>query len=228
MRKNPKISIIIPTKNEAEGLAKIIRSVKRYASEIIVVDGHSKDNTKQIAKEENTSYFLDKGGGKGDGVRLGIKKANGDILIIFDADGSHEAKDISKLIKPIIEDRADMVITSKITGGSFDKRLDFTGVLRSMGSDFLCFMLNHKFKTNFTDILYSFRAIKASQAKKLSLKSHDFCIEHEMLAKALKKKYRVIEIPSREKKRAWGKSKLKTFEGIKFIFDLFRILYIEK
>ena len=111
-----KISIVIPTKNEAEGLAKIIRSVKRYASEIIVVDGHSNDNTKEIAGKEGTKFTLDHGIGRGDAVRLGIKKAKGEIIVLFDADGSHDAKDIPSLVMPILNKKAELVISSRRTG----------------------------------------------------------------------------------------------------------------
>lgn len=220
-----KVSIVIPTKNEAFGLRKIIRSVKPYAKEIIVVDGHSIDQTQGIAKSEGAVYILDNGVGRGDAVRLGIKKATGEIIVFFDADGSHEAKDIPKIIKPVLENKADVVIGSRRTGGSFDLNMNFTGILRSGGSDFLVYLVNKRFNTKLSDILYSFRAIKTSTAKELDLRSNGFEVEQEMVVKSLKKGIALMELPSREKARAWGYSKLKTITGIKLAFNLVRQLY---
>ncbi len=221
-----KVTIVIPTKDEGEGISKILRSVRPYANEIIVVDGHSKDNTKKIALKEGAKFILDNGLGRGDGVRLGIKAAKGEVVVLFDADGSHEAKDIPKFILPILQKMSDLVIGSRRTGGSFDINMNFTGIIRSAGSDFLVSLVNHKFKTNLSDILYSFRAIRKSAAEKINIISNDFCVEQEMVVKCLKKGFKILEIPSREKARAWGKSKLHTLTGIKFFFMLLKDLYL--
>src|SRR4051812_11735543 len=85
-----KVSILIPAKNEGEGLRKIIRSVKPYGFEIIVVDGHSTDNSREITENEGATFILDHGRGRGDGVRMGLRKAKGPIILMFDADGSHK------------------------------------------------------------------------------------------------------------------------------------------
>ncbi len=220
-----KVTIIIPTKNEAEGLRQIIQSVRKYADEIIVVDGHSKDATKKIAQQEKVVYLLDHGVGRGDAVRMAIKRAHNELIVFFDADGSHEAKDIPDVIKPLMQNKADMVICSRRTGGSFDMDMNFTGLIRSVGSDILVAIVNHAYKTKLTDILYSFRAVKKSTALSLGLTANDFCIEQEMVVMCLKKGFRLLEIPSREKARAWGVSKLNTLTGIKFIFHLFGKIY---
>lgn len=222
--KNPKISIIIPTKNEAEGLLSVISSVKKYASEIIVVDGHSQDGTREICKKTNVGFFTDHGLGKGDGIKLGIKKAKGDIVVIFDGDGSPNAKDIPVLIKTLVKNKADIVITSRRTGGSFDFNLNLEGMVRTAGSDFMAYLVNRRFGTNFSDVLYNFRAFKKSSLKKINVKANGFDIEQEMLVEALTKGLKVIEIPSRENKRAWGKSKLSTFEGIGLLYRLIKQL----
>ena len=221
-----KVSIVIACKNEGEGILKILGSVEKYSDDIIVVDGHSNDGTEEVVKKLGARFFLDNGKGRGDALKIGIKKAKNDVIVFFDADGSHEASDIPNLIKPILDGKADLVIGSRRTGGSFDVNVDWTGIVRSAGSDFLVAMVNHKFKTNLTDILYSFRAVKNSTAKKLKFKSDDFGLEQEMVVLCLKKRYKVLEIPSREKARAWGKSKLKTITGVKFIFSLLKLLYI--
>lgn len=219
------VSIIIPSKGEGAGMQRILDSVKGYGEEIIVVDGNSQDGTKEIVESNGATYLLDHGLGRGDAVRIGIEAAKGDILLFFDADGSHEASDIPALLAPLQEDKADMVISSRRLGGSYDLDMSFTGIIRSAGSDFLAVLVNQRFKTNYSDILYSFRAMKKTTAVGLDLKANDFCIEQEMVAKCLKKGFRLMEIPSREKARGWGKSKLQTIMGIKFIFVLLKELY---
>ena len=220
-----KVSIIIACKNEGEGIKKVLESVRKYSNDIIVVDGHSEDGTREIVKKFGARFFLDNEKGRGDALKISIKKAKNDIALFFDADGSHDEKDIPNFVRPILEKKADLVIGSRRTGGSSDIVVNLTGIVRSAGCDFLVAMVNHKFKTNLTDILYSFRAIKAPTAKRLRFESNDFGIEQEMVVQCLKNNLKVVEIPSREKARGWGKSKLKTLTGIKFIFSLVNQLY---
>ncbi|HBB76907.1 MAG: hypothetical protein A3J18_02485 [Candidatus Levybacteria bacterium RIFCSPLOWO2_02_FULL_40_18] len=220
-----KVSIIIACKNEGEGIKKVLESVRKYSSDIIVVDGHSGDGTEEMVRGFGARFFLDNKKGRGDALKIGIKKAKKDVVLFFDADGSHDEKDIPNFVRPILEKRADLVIGSRRTGGSADIIVNLTGIVRSAGCDFLVAMVNHKFKTNLTDILYSFRAIRASTVKKIALHSDDFGIEQEMVVSCLKLGYVVKEIPSREKARGWGKSKLRTITGIKFIFSLVNQLY---
>ena len=221
-----KVTIVIPTKNEGKGLKKVIRAVKAYAKEIIIVDGHSTDDTREICKKTKVTYLLDNGKGKGEAIRIGATKAKTPIVIFMDADGSPDEKDIPKLIQPIIEKKADMVVSSRRTGGSYDFEITFGGILRTMGSDFLALLVNRKFGTNFSDILYCFRAIKTSVFRQLDSKANGFDFEQEVLIKAIRKKRKIIEIPSRERARAWGESKLKTISGIILLYDLLRELYL--
>jgi len=220
-----KISAVIPAKNEGEGIKKVIRSLRKYCSEIILIDGHSRDNTKDIALNEGAKFFLDNRKGRGEAVRLGIEKAEGEIIVIVDADGSPNYKDIPKLVNLISQKKADMVICSRRTGGSFDFAINADGILRTAGSDLLTYLVNKKFNTNFSDILYSFRAFKKSSVKDLMLTANEFDLEQEMIVKAIKKDRIIVEIPSREYARAWGKSKLRTIAGIKLLLSLILQLY---
>lgn len=223
MNKFP-VSVIIPAKNEAKGLESVINCVKKYSNDVIVVDGHSNDGSRQIAKKCGARFFLDHFKGKGDAVRLGLKKTKSPIIIIFDSDGSPTAIDIPKLVKEI-EKGADMVITSRRTGGSFDFEITLNGIMRTFGSDFMAYLVNRKFGTNFSDVLYNLRAIRKDVADKLNISANGFDIEQEMLVLALKDNYKVVEIPSRENARKWGKSKLHTIMGISLLYKLVKILY---
>lgn len=216
------ISVIIPAKDEGEGIKQMIEWVTPYADEIIVVDGHSKDNTQQIAAQLGAKTILDNNKGKGDAYRVGINAAVGNIIVFIDADGSHEPNDIPKLTKPIIEGKADLVIGSRMLGGSDEFHGNYSNYIRMVGGGLITLIINLRFKTALTDCLNGFRAIKKDVASALDLKANQFDIECEMIIKCLKKGYKVTEVLSHEYARKWGKSKLPTFR--KAHLFLFRLL----
>ena len=118
MGENATLSLIITAKNESVTIRDIITTAKPYVDEVLVVDGHSTDDTREVSERLGARVVLDHGKGKGDGVRVGIKEATGDILVFIDADGSHDPHDIPKLTAPLLKDEYDMVIGSRMTGGS--------------------------------------------------------------------------------------------------------------
>lgn len=215
----------MPAKNEAEGMNGILKTLAPFASTIIVVDGHSTDRTMEIARMAGAVCISDHGIGRGKAVRLGLDLVKTEIAVVVDADGSTDVFDIPALIFPILQGRADMVIGSRRTGGSLDLRLDFDGLLRLFGSDLLTFLINFHFHTRLTDAIYSFRAVRTSILPSLRLRADGHAIEQEMVVSCLKKGYTVLEIPSREKARAWGVSKLDTLTGIKLLGALLVQLY---
>ncbi len=216
-----KISIVLPVKNEAIGLSGIIESLLPYGEEIIVVDGHSTDNTKEIViKYPQARFVLDNGRGKGDGIRVGIREAKNEIIVFIDADGSHDPADIPDLVKLILEGNSDMVIGSRAKGGSDEFKMNIENLIRQVGSNFATTIVNYRWKTDLTDIQNGFRALKTSVARDLNLNANDFDIEEEMVMKALRKKYIISEIKSHEYARQWGVSKLKTSKSWKFIYRI--------
>lgn len=220
-----KVTAVIPAKNEEEGIEKIIKNVSRFVDEVLVVDGHSKDKTRQIAKECGAKVVLDGGKGKGDGIRTGIRKAKGDIIVFIDADGSHNPKDIPKLIKPIKNGEADLVVASRAKGGSDEIKLDFEGLFRQIGSEIAAILVNFRWRANLTDIQNGFRAIRRETALGLNLKSNGFEIEEEMIMRCLKKRGRIKEVAGHEYQRKWGISKLSTIQAWRFILRLFKELF---
>lgn len=215
-----RISIIIPAKNEETTICKVIQEASSFADEILVVDGHSTDQTRRGAKKQGATVIFDNGKGKGDGIKKGIKAATGDVLVFIDADGSHDAKDIPKLITPIIEGKADMVIGSRLRGGSDKFHGTFDNIIRMFGGAFLTLVIRKGWKTEITDCLNGYRAIRRDVALSLALKRDDFVIEQEMVTKCLKMGYKVYEVPSHEYERKGGTSKLKTSQGWKFLWHL--------
>jgi len=219
-----KVTAVIPAKNEEEGIEKIIKNVSRFVDEVLVVDGHSKDKTRQIAKECGAKVVLDGGKGKGDGIRTGIRKAKGDIIVFIDADGSHNPKDIPKLIKPIKNGEADLVVASRAKGGSDEVRLDLDGLFRQIGSEIAAILVNFRWRANLTDIQNGFRAIRKKTALALKLESDGFEIEEEMIMKCLKRGVRIMEVAGHEYQRKWGVSKLPTIQAWRFLLRLFKEL----
>lgn len=225
MEPTVKITVVIPTKNEAAGIQGVVAGARAHTDDVIVVDGRSTDGTAELAREAGAEVFRDDGKGKGCGIRLGIEKAGGDILVFIDADGSHRPEDIPLLAQPIIDGKADMVVASRIMGGSEDLSFDFDGLIRQIGNLFATFLINWRHKSRLSDIQNGFRAIRKDVAQELNLSSNDFEIEEEMVIRCLKKKYRVLEVPSHEYARKWGVSKLPTRKGwgmfYKLIVELF-------
>ncbi len=215
-----KISVIIPAKNEADTIGKIIASCKQYADEVLVVDGHSKDGTREIAEKSGARVISDNGKSKGDAIKLGGCEAKGDILIFIDADGSHDPLDIPKLIEPIIKNEADMVVASRMLGGSDELHGTLDQLIRSTGSSLVAVLINYRFEADLTDIENGFRAIKKGVFCQLDLRRDDFVIEQEMVVNCLKKGFKIAEISSHEYKRKGGVSKLPTSQGWKFIWHV--------
>jgi glycosyltransferase involved in cell wall biosynthesis len=201
-----KVTVIIPTKNEERSIEKIISRCQKHADELLVVDGHSSDNTRKIAEELGVRAVLDNGKGKGDGLRVGIQEAKGDIIVFIDADGSHDPEDIPRLVKPIQEDKADLVVGSRGMGGSDELHGDVEKLLRMIGSDIILIGINKRWKVHLTDSQNGFRAIRTKVARQLKLKENITTIEQEMTMKCLKKGFRVDEVPTHEYKREFGES----------------------
>ncbi|MFB0526726.1 MAG: glycosyltransferase family 2 protein [bacterium] len=204
---NAKVSVVIPAKNEALTIRDIIKESKKHAFEVLVIDGNSQDATRKIAEEEGAKVFRDGGTGKGKAVRLGIEKAQGDIIVLIDADGSHDARDIPKLVAPIaLKDGIDMVIGSRGKGGSDELQGDIDKCIRLLGSIIINLLINLRWRQKLTDVHNGFRAIKASVAKSLNLKENIATIEQEMVMKSLKMGCKIGEIPSHEYERKHGTS----------------------
>lgn len=204
-----KMTLIIPAKNEGATIEDVLRSSRPLADDILVVDGHSTDNTREIALKMGARVASDHGKGKGDGVRVGIQEATGDILVFIDADGSHAPQDIPRLVQPIREGRADLVIGSRMTGGSDELHGDINRFIRMTGSHIILLLINYRWDIRLTDVQNGFRAISAQVARKLNLKENSHSIEQEMVMKCAKQGYRLAEVPSHEYERQHGTSTIK-------------------
>lgn len=221
---NKDISLIIAAYNEEDNIGIILDGIKRILSddiELIVIDDGSTDNTSEEASKHGAIvYKNDKNMGKGFSVREGIKKATGRIAVFIDCDLQDLPEDIPMLIDPIEKDNADFVIGSKFIG---TRRNGAISNLNYLGNKLATFFVNILFGVKLTDTQSGFKAIKLDKLQTLELTSDEYEIETEKLLKALKKGYRVIEVPVIRDKRNAGKSNFKRIRnGARVFHTIFK------
>lgn len=201
-----KISLVICNKNEERSLIKAVRDAAGYVDEIVIVDAHSGNLPPFLRHQKHIRVIEDNGKGKGAAIRIGMNSVTGDITVLMDADGSHYVPDIPKLVRPILEKKADLVLASRTKGGSDELNGSIDKTLRVIGSAIITQTINSRFHACITDSQNGFRAVLTSVARKLDLHEDIFTIEQETIMKALKGGYRVVEIPSHEHAREEGVS----------------------
>ena len=151
---------------------------------------------------------------------------SGDIIVFIDADGSHDPKDIPKLVAPIQRDEADHVSASRLIGGSSELHGGFDECFRLMGSSFITACINWRFKVRLSESQNGFRAIKTDIIKQLDLKENITTIEQEMIMKTLKKGFRMAEVPSHEYEREEGYSKISLGKvWFRYVYTLVKYLF---
>lgn len=191
-----KTSVVIPTRNEQGAIGRVLKEIpKNIVDEIIVIDGHSKDNTAKEAKEHLRigidKFFLQKKPGFGNALLEGFQKSKGDAIVILNGDGSQDPKDIPSLLSKI-KDGYDYVMATRYAKGG---RSDDDSIIRFIGNRTLTFLTNLVHKTSVSDSLYFFTAITRKGLKKINPKSpgFEFCIE--ILIMAHKAGLKFAEVP---------------------------------
>jgi glycosyltransferase involved in cell wall biosynthesis len=219
------ISIVIPALNEETTIGTIVEKCQKHGDEIIIIDGNSRDKTREIAAGLNAKVFLDNGRGKGSAIRQSLSLVTGDIIVFIDADGSHIPEDIPRLLQPIFEGRAELVIASRLIGGSSELHGGFDEFFRLAGGAFITTCINWRFKVRLSDSQNGFRAIKKEVARHIDLRENITTIEQEMVIKTLKKGYRVAEVPSHEHKRINGCPTIKLSKvWFRYVYTLVKYL----
>lgn len=222
MEDKGRIGIIIPTRNEAGTIGDVLDEARKITSNILVVDGHSTDGTPDIVRSRGVRLIVDEGRGKGAALKLGAAHTEGDIIVFADADGSHVISDIPGLVRPILDGESDLVVASRILGGSDELHGTFNKFIRNTGNNFLAVLINMKWKTELSDIENGFRAIRRDVFNRIGLSSDGFTVEQEMVIRCLKHRFRVVEVASHEYARKSGYSKLRTIQGFHFLLHFFK------
>lgn len=218
-----KISIIIPVYNEYKYLPTLLEKVKKtqYNKEIIIVDDCSTDGTWEWL-ENNCNYAKivrhEKNEGKGAAIRTGLNLAEGDIIIIQDADLEYDPENYPSLIEPIVEAKANVVYGSRnILKNEKYSKLYYFGVV------FLTQITNLLYNSRISDMETGYKVFKKNVIKNIKLKAKKFDFEPEITAKILRKGYKIYEVPItyKPRKREEGK-KLGIRDGIIALFTLLK------
>lgn len=206
----PMVSVIIPTLNEANNLPLVLPYLPmNWIDEVILVDGRSIDNTVGVAQQilPSIKVVMETRKGKGVAMRVGYEVALGDILIVLDADGSNDPREIPRFVTALLEG-ADFAKGSRFApgGGTTDMPR-----YRKLGNSFFVLMSNVLFDVNFTDLCYGYHAFWRTCLDSIKLDSvRGFEIDTAMYLQAARKRLRIVEIPSFEGYRFYGTGKLKT------------------
>jgi len=227
-----KLSIIIPAYNEKKTIEEIIRRVQAVEvgleKEIIVVDDFSQDGTRQILEkliEANLKvFFHSKNMGKGAALQTGFSQAEGDILLIQDADLEYDPKEYARLLEPILDGRADAVYGSRFLGGPH-RVLFFWHYLGNKVLTTFCNILSN---LNLTDIETCYKVFKKEVLNSIKLRSKRFGFEPEITLKLAKLKCRIYEVPVSYSGRDYSEGKkIGWKDGIAALFHIIRYRFFD-
>ena len=188
------ITIGIPAFNEEKNIGKVIVTLKKITNDIIVCDDGSNDLTKEIAEGLGAKVISHtKNMGYGEAIKSifnEAKKKEADILVTFDADGQHRPEDIMSVTKPIIDQKAEIVI-----GSRFLKNETNMPKYRKIGVKVLTKVTNMSIKENLTDSQSGLRAYQKKVLQNISLTDSGMGISTEILIKSHQKEFRIVEVP---------------------------------
>ncbi len=203
--KNKLVSVIIPALNEEESIGRVIEDIpKNRVKEIIVVDNGSTDSTGSAARKAGAKVFKQPEKGYGAACLKAIDNiSNSSIIVFLDGDYSDYPEEMDTLINPIIENRADFVLGSRISGSDGKRVLHFHAYI---GNILCTLLIRLLYGFNYTDF-GPFRAIRANSLKQLNMKDRNYGWTAEMQVKAIKHKLRILEVPVRYRQRI-GRSKV--------------------
>ena len=205
---NVRVSVVIPALNEADNLAHVLPRVPRWIHELILVDGHSTDNTVAVARAfwPDVRVVQEAGRGKGAALRTGFAAATGDVIVMLDADGSTAPEEIPAYVGALLAG-ADFAKGSRFAqgGGTADMPLH-----RKFGN--WCFVLAVRllFGGRYSDLCYGYNAFWTWVVPCLNLSVDGFEIETSMNIRALQAGLKVAEVPSFESPRVHGVGRLRT------------------
>jgi glycosyltransferase involved in cell wall biosynthesis len=206
-----RVSVIIPTLNEAACLPDVLHSLPRDVAETIIVDGLSSDGTIDVALacRPDAKVVLQTVRGKGAALRAGLEAATGEIVVMMDADGSTNPDEIPRFVEALMNG-ADFAKGSRFLPGGGTNDMPR---LRRFGNGMLVGLTNLLFGTRYTDITYGYNAIWRDLSAALALEIDGWAMEIVGNIRAARHRLRVVEVPSFEEPRVAGEAKLQTFSA---------------
>jgi glycosyltransferase involved in cell wall biosynthesis len=225
----PVVSVILPALNEEEAIRKVINEIpleKMPPTEILVVDGCSDDRTRQIAKDCGAKVIIENNKGYDQAMDTGLKLCKGDVIVWMDSDYTYPSYQIPEIINPILENKADIVLGSRIKGriqpGAMIPTHHFGNILLTMLYNILFFQF-------VSDTQTGLRAFNKKTLGfidfKLNKRGWGFGWNTQMLTQAAKKRLRIKEIKIDFRPRL-GCSKLSTLkDGARILIQILKGIF---
>ena len=224
-----KLSVVIPVYNEKKTLSELICRVEavKLEKEIIIVDDASTDGTRDLLKkyEEQERFkviYQSKNAGKGSALRAGFDKAEGEIIIVQDADLEYDPKEYPTLIEPILDGRADVVYGSRFLGGTH--RVFF--FWHYVGNKVLTTLSNMCTNLCLTDMETGYKVFRRTVLDSFILKCNRFGFEPEFTSKVARHAFRVYEVPISYSGRGYEEGKkINWKDGVAALWFIFRFRF---
>jgi Glycosyl transferase family 2 len=212
----PRVSVVIPARNEARNLPFVLSRLPAGLFEVILVDGHSDDDTVGVATRcrADIRVVCQRGHGKGNALACGFAAARGEVIVALDADGSTDPAEIPRFVQALRRG-ADFAKGSRFApgGGSAD-----ITTLRKGGNLALVRLVNVLFRTRYTDLCYGFNAFWAKCLPMLEANCDGFEVETLLNLRAARSGLKVAEVPSFERPRLHGLSNLRAWpDGLRVL-----------
>jgi glycosyltransferase involved in cell wall biosynthesis len=218
---SPKVSVVIPTLNEAKNLPHVLPRIPEWVAEIIVVDGLSVDDTMEVARRsrDDVRTVTTKIPGKGAAMRAGIEAAIGDVVVFLDADGSTDPDEMPAFVGALLAG-ADVAVGSRfaVGGGTSDMELH-----RRLGNWALTRAVRLAFGVRYSDLCYGYVSFWKDVWPDLDGPFTGFEVETVLHIRAVTAGLRVAEVPSFETERIWGMSNLHPVrDGVRVLSSIIR------
>lgn len=212
-----RIAILIPCLNEEITIGKVIDDFRAVAPDagIYVIDNGSTDATAAIAGARGATVIPQPRRGKGYAVRSAFRSVDADVYVMVDGDDTYPADALPDLVAPVIANKADMVVGSRVARGT---QSDFNPLNR-LGNRLFPWLLRVLLRVRITDLLSGYRALSRDLVKGLPISATSFEIEAELTIKAIDRDFRVVEVPVNLRRRPEG-----SFSKIRLMHDGYRIL----
>jgi len=209
----PRISVVIPALNEARNLQHVLPLIPSHVHEIVLVDGRSTDNTIAVVEElsqdiESTIRIIKQTGkGKGNALKVGLEACTGDLIVMLDADGSTDPRELPLFVEALLRGNDFAKGSRCILGGGSH---DFT-LLRRLGNHALRICVNMLFWARFTDLCYGYNAFWKYCIDYIDIDCDGFEVETLIHLRVHQANLKIVEVPSIEYCRIYGKSNLRAF-----------------
>lgn len=224
-----KLSIVIPCYNERDTILPIIQLILNVElpidRELIIVDDYSTDGTRDYLYSlkqhpDIRVIFHERNQGKGAALRTGFQHATGDVLIIQDADLEYDPTEYAKLLKPILDGKADVVFGSRFVGGESHRVLYFW---HSIGNRILTFLSNMFTNLNLTDMEVCYKVFKKSVIDQVEVEEERFGFEPEITAKVARLNCVIYEVGISYYGRTYDEGKKISWrDGFRAVYVIFK------